>query len=673
MKLINNLLIPLILSNSVLAESSVEIKGLDPIQEKLYSSHLSSDGEKWTCLNSTDVQINITQLNDGICDCPDGSDEPGTAACNVINEKSHSNELFYCKNEGFIPRYIDKSLVDDGVCDCCDCSDESNRIGENICSDLKEMYHSVIDGELTRAELGKSQLISYFKKAKIDIKEPSGENGLLNNLKGDIKSLHNEINVNNELIKTELNHYLSKLRQEDPILFQYEQIDFELLLDSLNATYDEIVLNSRMFTDIVHILETLAGSFNPSLNDRVVNNNVYQFQDEIARLRGEEKIGIDAKTDDEQREQLIEYFTHELPNVFWKGESSHPPEYVVKKAQFVQMLIQGKVEYTKTVFKYIDEFKAIMQDIVDNRNVNVQDEGVKDAIQMYTDYMQSYARALKKHKVVLSKRFISEMDKLINVVEINVSKILIEEEKEINNGERNVLMGFVSNLLNIDDNSNRKMLSQLKQQIAVRKNSIKGFTRDLNIKEKELATLEELQDVANEEEKASNKKLYLITELIETLPTELTCVKDLINGYKYSLCLDSATQAGFIYQIEDRENGNEVLIGNFDKTYLDKHLIKHNYLDKIKVDNLDEDIDILEHLTNSTTTVGETHHYLGPLENVNNGFIATFIEGDACWNGPLRSATVLVKCSNEFKINSVHEMTKCNYQFDVEGPWGCNF
>ncbi|OXT09871.1 hypothetical protein B9K03_11990, partial [Rothia sp. Olga] len=77
------------------------------------------------------------------------------------------------------------------------------------------------------------------------------------------------------------------------------------------------------------------------------------------------------------------------------------------------------------------------------RNVNVQDEGVKDAIQMYTDYMQSYARALKKHKVVLSKRFISEMDKLINVVEINVSKILIEEEKEINNGERNVLMGFV--------------------------------------------------------------------------------------------------------------------------------------------------------------------------------------------------------------------------------------
>lgn len=673
MKGINTIVLPLALFTFVFAESNLEIKGLDPTQEIQYQSHLSSNGQQWTCLNNTNIQINITQINDGICDCPDGSDEPGTSACNVINEKTHSNNLFYCKNEGFIPRYIHKSLVDDGVCDCCDCSDEMEGTGQNVCGQLNEMYHNVIDGELQAAELGKSQLLSYFDTAKINIKESSVENELSQTLKEDIGSLQNELDVNNELIKTELNHYLAKLRQEDPILFQYEQIDFPLLLELLNSTYDDIVINSRMFTDLVGILETLAGSFNPSLNDRVVNNNIYKFQDEIARLRGEKKIGINPKTDEEQREQLSEYFTKELPAIFWKGESSHPPEYVIKKVQFVKILIEGKVEYTKTVFEYIDDFKAIMQDIVDNHNVNVQDEGVKQAVDMYNDYLESYTSPLKKRKVTLPKDFIREMGKLVDVIETNVSKILIKEEKEIYNGEKNVLIGFVSSLLNFDDNSDRKMLSQLKQQIAVRKTTIKNITREINAKKKELATLEELQSVSNEEEKASNKRLYLINELIDTLPTKYTCVKDSINGYQYSFCLDSATQAGFIYQIEDKPNGNEVLIGNFDKTYLDKHLIKHNYLDKIRKDNLDEDVDLLEHLTNSTSTIGETNQYLGPLENVNNGFIAKFIEGDQCWNGPLRSATVLIKCSNEFKINSVEEMTKCNYQFDVEGPWGCNF
>ncbi|CAE8685661.1 unnamed protein product [Polarella glacialis] len=56
-------------------------------------------------------------VNDDYCDCPDdGSDEPGTSAC--------SRGHFYCHNEGSIPQVIRTSLLNDGVCDCCDGSDE---------------------------------------------------------------------------------------------------------------------------------------------------------------------------------------------------------------------------------------------------------------------------------------------------------------------------------------------------------------------------------------------------------------------------------------------------------------------------------------------------------------------------------------------------------------------
>ena len=94
-------------------------------------------------------QLPLEALNDGHCDCADGSDEPGTAAC------AGRGGRFWCvasagsgggsdggAGDGsgggssgsgsrssatvalFAGEWIDTGLVDDGTCDCCDCADE---------------------------------------------------------------------------------------------------------------------------------------------------------------------------------------------------------------------------------------------------------------------------------------------------------------------------------------------------------------------------------------------------------------------------------------------------------------------------------------------------------------------------------------------------------------------
>jgi protein kinase C substrate 80K-H len=109
--------------------------------------------ETFMCISNPSITIPIAQVNDDYCDCPDGSDEPGTAACSYISPLSPPqpsmgksgtvNETlalpgFYCKNKGHIPSYIPFTNVNDGVCDyelCCDGSDEYDGVGGVKCED----------------------------------------------------------------------------------------------------------------------------------------------------------------------------------------------------------------------------------------------------------------------------------------------------------------------------------------------------------------------------------------------------------------------------------------------------------------------------------------------------------------------------------------------------------
>lgn len=139
---------------------AVEVKR--PRGVSLTNHHFYDESKPFTCLDGS-ATVPFDQVNDDYCDCRDGSDEPGTAAC--------PNGSFHCSNTGYKPLYISSTWVNDGVCDCCDGTDEYNSgiICENTCKEKGRKERETLQqlAEVTREGVRlKKILIEEWKKSR---------------------------------------------------------------------------------------------------------------------------------------------------------------------------------------------------------------------------------------------------------------------------------------------------------------------------------------------------------------------------------------------------------------------------------------------------------------------------------------------------------------------------
>jgi len=120
---------------------AAEIRGVAPSDQAKYAPRVGTDGQlMFQCFQSDQMSeshmvqaLPFSSVNDNFCDCPDGSDEPGTSAC-----AGQVSTFYYCSNERSAAMYVYSSRVNDGVCDCCDGSDEwgaSERVCPNKCDE----------------------------------------------------------------------------------------------------------------------------------------------------------------------------------------------------------------------------------------------------------------------------------------------------------------------------------------------------------------------------------------------------------------------------------------------------------------------------------------------------------------------------------------------------------
>lgn len=146
----------LLLFNGVFGSEVLRPRGVSLSKAPLYDPQ-----DDFTCFDQSRT-IPFIKVNDDYCDCPDGSDEPGTSAC--------PHGVFYCVNAGFKPMNIASSRVNDGLCDCCDGADEwaSEIKCINNCVELGRFAR---EKELQREELlkaGKQLREEYSQKGKIN-------------------------------------------------------------------------------------------------------------------------------------------------------------------------------------------------------------------------------------------------------------------------------------------------------------------------------------------------------------------------------------------------------------------------------------------------------------------------------------------------------------------------
>ncbi|PVU98356.1 hypothetical protein BB559_001649 [Furculomyces boomerangus] len=484
-------------ANKFALDSDGEIRGVAP---KDYSKYKPNKEGLFQCLDGK-KKISFDRVNDDYCDCEDGSDEPGTSACN--------NSKFYCKNVGHIPVYIGSERVNDGVCDeeCCDGSDEWSGITkcENRCKELgevakkkekeqKEIYYM---GGLEKERLKRKAKRMHLQLSK-DMEAKIKEKGPLEKEVSELEKEKSTLETKEREIVSKLTESSLKMKQELYDKYKETAVSFRRFnLDKKN------IMEGRV-TALVGLLKDLAKDYNKEYDDKAVEKAIADYNkllDMSFRVRLASNKGADDHPDIEDDN------TRRIEEDSFTSSEAAANRYKYDAGELADDL---------------KKLSEILAELENNYNRNYHDLAVKGATNEFLSLKKTWSES-----------------------ETSEAKKEAEAEKW-----DKTLQDATKKLIEIDQKSDKSSLPPEEDKIMKQLEKVKS---DYYAKSSELSSINNNISSINE------------TLLFDLGPDNIflalkdQCVSIELSEYKYEVCfLGSATQIG----IKDYANMN---LGKFTK------------------------------------------------------------------------------------------------------------
>jgi len=249
--------------------------------------------QTFKCL-SVDQVISIDQVNDDFCDCPDGSDEPGTHAC--------PGTSFFCRQGEAQSIFIDGWAVNDGICDCCDGSDEWMGLVtcNNTCAALAQKQKKEAEEEERIRKGGLKKKQQLHKEAA---KKRSQLQDELANLERGFMALEKEHNQKQALLADAELHESTRVVEGEG-KFAHVNSRIKELQQVIGYLYRQKTLISDRRYDAERILDALKSEYNPNFNDEGVKAAIRSYETyQTSNAQAEEEFS-DADIREIQAEEI---------------------------------------------------------------------------------------------------------------------------------------------------------------------------------------------------------------------------------------------------------------------------------------------------------------------------------------------------------------------------------
>ncbi|GJN82278.1 hypothetical protein PLIIFM63780_005817 [Purpureocillium lilacinum] len=288
-------------------------RGVGPEFESYYVSKT-----EFTCITDASIKLSWDRVNDNTCDCPDGSDEPGTAACAYLDPLSPQQPLpgspsgststknalpgFWCVNKGHIGSYVPFVYVNDGVCDydlCCDGSEEFAGVGgikcENRCDEIGKEHRKLEEEKRKNMEKAEKKRKTMAKEAK-ELRRRV-EVRLADHI-DEIKELEaKKADLQKKLAAVELQEKGKVVRGEGGggklgVLVGVAKTRVNELRNTLDGVLQQRNHLRAQVDELETILRKFKEEYNPNFNDEGVKAAVKSFEDYSARQETDVKDQI---------------------------------------------------------------------------------------------------------------------------------------------------------------------------------------------------------------------------------------------------------------------------------------------------------------------------------------------------------------------------------------------